>query len=373
MKIVLVGTTAAGMLGFRADLIMTLVEKGYKVYAFAIDYCDTTRQKIVALNAIPIDYTLSRAGLNPIVDAWNCWVLSRQIRKIAPDVVFSYFVKPVIFGTLAARLAGVRRRIAMLEGLGYAFTDYPGKKSIKKALIRKVQVGLYRFSFQFIERLIFLNSDDPKDLLDRHRLNVKNSCVLGGIGVNLQDYCYTKPCSFPVSFIFIGRLLAEKGVHEFVAAARLVKLEYPSVKFFMLGGIDRANPGGITERTLSELVEKGTVIHPGHVDDVSEWLRRSSVLVLPSYREGVPRSTQEAMAIGRPVITTDVPGCRETVVDGANGFLVPPFSALALVEKMRFFIENPEQIERMGLESYAMAKKHFDAKEVNARLAAYFD
>ncbi|MFS2158311.1 glycosyltransferase family 4 protein [Pseudomonas sp. Pseusp122] len=374
MKIVLIGTTANGMLGFRSDLIVTLVEKGFEVYAFAIDYCNVTRRRIMDLNAIPVDYRLSRAGLNPLVDAWNCLTLARQIRKIAPAVVFSYFVKPVIFGTLAARLAGVERRIAMLEGLGYAFTDYPGKKGLKKVLIRKVQVALYRFSFRFLERLIFLNPDDPKDLLDRYRLSVKKSCVLGGIGVNLQDYPYTRPTASPVSFIFVGRLLAEKGVHEFVGAARLIKLEYPEVKFFILGGLDRSNPGGLSEQTLSELVDKGVVIHPGHVDDVSAWLRRSSVFVLPSfYREGVPRSTQEAMAIGRPVITTDVPGCRETVVDGENGFLIPPYSAPALVEKMRYFIEHPEQIERMGLESYAIAQKKFDAKEVNARLVAYFD
>lgn len=373
MRVVLIGTTANGMVGFRSELIATLIDGGYKVYALAIDYCALTRQKIIDLGAVPVDYTFSRAGLNPLADIWNCLKLSRIIRKIAPAIVFSYFVKPVIFGTLAARLAGVERCIAMLEGLGYAFTHCPGKTGLKKTLIRHMQVALYRLSFCFVERLVFLNSDDPKDLLGKYNIKVKNVCVLGGIGLKLEDYPYVKPPVASVSFIFVGRLLAEKGVQEFVAAARLIKLEFPAVKFFMLGGLDKENPGGLSEAALTELVDKGFVIHPGHVSDVSEWLRRSSIFVLPSYREGLPRSTQEAMATGRAVITTDVAGCRETVVDGKNGFLIPPFSVSALVEKMRYFIENPEQIESMGLESYAMAQKKFDAEKVNARLVAYFD
>jgi len=372
MKLVFIGTTADCVLNFRSELIVTLLEQGHVVYALAIDYCDSTRQRVSELGAIPVDYTFNRTGLNPLTDIRNSLKLASVIREIAPDIVFSYFAKPVIFGTLAARLAGVERRIGMLEGLGYAFTDIPGKSGLKKTLVRQMQVLLYRFAFRFLERLIFLNPDDPRDLLGGHKLKARNVSVLGGIGLSLQDYPYTKPPVSPVSFIFVGRLLAEKGVHEFVAAARLIKLEFPSVKFFMLGGLDEENPGGLTPATLEELVNKGVVIHPGHVNDVSDWLRRSSVFVLPSYREGVPRSTQEAMAIGRPVITTDVPGCRETVMDGKNGFLIPPFSVPDLVEKMRYFIENPHQIEAMGLESFAMAQAKFDATKVNARLAEYF-
>lgn len=373
MKVVLIGTTASGMLGFRSELIVALINRGYEVYALAIDYCEVSRGRIRGLGAVPVDYKLNRAGLNPLADIWNCLKLSMIIRRIAPVIVFSYFVKPVIFGTLAAKFAGVERRIAMLEGLGYAFTNGPGKVSLKKTLVRYVQITLYRVSFCFLERLIFLNPDDPKDLLEKYGLKVKDKCILGGIGLKLGDYPYTKPPISPVSFVFVGRLLAEKGVNEFVGAARLMKLQFPSAKFFLLGGLDLENPSGLSPKKLAGLVSKGIVIHPGHVSDVGRWLQHSSVFVLPSYREGVPRSTQEAMAIGRPVITTDVPGCRETVVDGKNGFLIPPFSVPALVEKMRYFIENPGQIESMGLESYAMAQMNFDSEKVNARLVSYFD
>lgn len=372
MKLVLIGTTANCVLNFRSTLMVALLEQGHEVYALATDYCDSTRQQVRLMGVIPIDYLFSRGGMNPLADIRNTFALSSVLKDISPDVVFSYFAKPVIFGTLAARLAGVGRCIGMLEGLGYAFTEGPGKYSLKKIVTRTMQIMLYRFAFRFLERLIFLNPDDQRDLLGKHHLKARNTCVLGGIGLNLQDYAYVKPPVAPVSFIFVGRLLAEKGVHEFVAAARLIKLEYPAAKFIMLGGLDQQNPSGLSPQILSELVSKGIVIHPGHVGDVGEWLQRSSVFVLPSYREGVPRSTQEAMAIGRPVITTDVPGCRETVVDGKNGFLIRPFSVPELVERMRYFIDSPEQIEVMGRESYAMAQRKFDGRKVNARLVKYF-
>ena len=372
MKIALVGTTAACVLGFRADLIGALVKDGHQVFAFALDYCAETRAKVKQLGAEPVDYVFSRAGLNPLGDLINTYKLSRLLKKIAPDIVFSYFAKPVIFGTLAAILAGVKRRLAMLEGLGYVFTEQPGGASFKVKLLRKVQVFLYRVSFPFLERLIFLNKDDRVDLVEKNRINVSEVSVLGGIGLKLSDYPYSVPPKDPVSFIFVGRLLAEKGVNEFVEAARLVKAQCGNVKFVMLGGLDESNPGGLTADAVRTLINEGLVDHRGHVDDVVSWLSASSIFVLPSYREGVPRSTQEAMAVGRAVITTDVPGCRDTVVNGVNGFVVPPWSAKDLAEKMMFFINNPDQIEIMGLQSHRMAQQDFDAAIVNERLMSYF-
>jgi len=373
MKVALVGTTAACVLNFRAELIISLVQEGHVVYAFAIDYCPVTRSRVGDLGAIPVDYLFSRGGMNPVSDMLNTVRLSGKIRALAPDMVFSYFPKPVIFGTLAAALAGVKKRMGMLEGLGYAFTRCSNRPSFKKYVVAYAQVILYRLALPLLDRLIFLNRDDPEDLVQRYRLKVRKVCVLGGIGLDLQKYVYSTPPSRMVSFIFIGRLLAEKGVREYVAAARLVKLKYPTARFFMLGDLDEANPGALSREELGQLVHKGIVIHPGHVEDVRGWLKQSSVFVLPSYREGVPRSTQEAMAIGRPVITTDVPGCRDTVVDGKNGFIVPPFSVPDLVDKMVFFIENPDRIEPMGLESHRMAKARFDAVKVNAKLVEYFN
>jgi glycosyltransferase involved in cell wall biosynthesis len=372
MKIALIGTTAACVLGFRADLIRTLVEKGHQVYAFALDFDDTTRARVRAFGAEPVDYVFSRAGLNPLSDISNTYKLGKLLKQISPDIVFSYFSKPVIFGTLAAVLAGVQRRIGMLEGLGYVFTERPEGVSFKGKILKLVQVFLYRVSFPFLERLIFLNKDDPSDLVEEHRLKVSKISVLGGIGLTLSNYPYSVPPKNPVSFIFVGRLLADKGINEFIQAARIVKQQSESSRFVILGGLDESNPGGLTSSQVSTLIDEGLVEHHGHVEDVTGFLTNSSVFVLPSYREGVPRSTQEAMAIGRPVITTDVPGCRETVIEGLNGFIVPPWSAELLAERMLFFVENPDQIETMGLQSFKIAQENFDAQLVNERLISYF-
>lgn len=372
MKIVLIGTTAASVLGFRADLIKALVEKGHEVYAFALDFDEGTRARVRVFGAHPVDYVFSRAGLNPLSDILNTYRLAKILKTISPDIVFNYFSKPVIFGTLAAAMAGVKRRIGMLEGLGYVFTERPCGASIKGRLLKFIQVFLYRVSFPFLERIIFLNKDDPVDLVEKYSLKVSKISVLGGIGLTLSKYPYSVPPTSPISFIFIGRLLADKGIIEFVQAARIVKLQSRDSRFVILGGLDESNPGGLTSDEVGTLIDEGLVEYRGHVEDVTSWLKNSSVFVLPSYREGVPRSTQEAMAIGRPVITTDVPGCRETVVEGLNGFIVPPWSPGALAEKMLFFIKNPDQVEVMGLQSFKIAQENFDVRLVNERLISYF-
>lgn len=372
MKIALIGTTAACVLGFRADLIRALTEKGHAVYAFALDYDSETRNSVKAIGGIPMDYHISRAGLNPFSDFVSTLKLSRVLRSIEPDLVFSYFAKPVIFGTLAAKLAGVKRRVGMLEGLGYVFTELPEGMGFKRRLLKWIQVSLYRMAFPFLERLILLNQDDQIDLVDKYKLKAKRVSVLGGIGLTLDNYPYSSPPVSPVSFIFVGRLLAEKGVYIFIESARLVKRQFPDTRFVMLGGIDESNPGGLKALALDQLKMEGLIEHPGHVSDVVGWVSASSVFVLPSYyREGVPRSTQEAMAIGRAVITTNVPGCKDTVVNGENGYLIAPWSPEDLAEKMFHFINHPDDIVRMGLKSYEMAQDKFDAGVVNRRLMSY--
>jgi glycosyltransferase involved in cell wall biosynthesis len=371
VKIAIIGTVATSILGFRREFIECLLARGHEVYAFAADYTAEQMEEVNGMGAVAVPYDLNRVGMNPFSDAWNTVRLARQLRAIKPDLVFSYFTKPVVFGTLAACLAGVKRRAAMLEGLGFVFTDYPEGPSAKTKLLRLVQTLLYRLSLPRLQTLVFLNPDDPKDLLERCRIKVAGFEVLGGIGVSLAQYPYSVPGvppSSPVSFLFIGRLLREKGIGEFLAAAKLVKRKYPNASFKVIGERDRGSDGGSVASLLDELIEAGVVEYAGQVKDVAKHIAHSSVFVLPSYREGVPRSTQEALAIGRPVITTDVPGCRETVVDGGNGFLVPPWNAQVIADKMCYFIEHPEQIEPMGLASYRLAQERFDAHKVAQKL-----
>jgi glycosyltransferase involved in cell wall biosynthesis len=367
MKIALISQNASpGFIIFRKDFIRYLVNQGHQVYAFAIDYTEDSRSKVSKFGATPVDYSLNKSGLNIFKDLKDTWLLSKQLKKIQPDTVLSFFVKPSIYGTLAARIAKVPRRIAMLEGLGYIYTPLKNNFLFKKEILRYAHGLLASIGYAFADKVLLLNQDDLVDLAKNSFINSKKFKIIGSIGLELSDYPYTQVIiTNPIRFIFIGRLLVEKGVYEYLAAARVVKSKYPNVEFLMLGGLDPNNPSALSREQLNAVIKEGIVICPGDVSNVSEWLVKSHVFVLPSYREGFPRSTQEAMSIGRAIITTDVPGCRETVQDGKNGFLIPLFDVEALVEKMVFLIKYPEEIVRMGNESYNIAREKFDVNKIN--------
>lgn len=365
MKICLIGTVASSTLNFRKKIIELLVQEGHEVYVFATDYSCKTSSAISALGAQPISYQLNRGGLNPFADIKSTLQLKNKIKAIAPDIVFSYFTKPVIFGTLAAKIAKVPRIVGMLEGLGYAFTPEPPhkKESLKKKLVRTLQIFLYKISFRFLDRIIFLNSDDPIDLLEKKKIKVKDVKILGGIGVDLEKFKATPPPLAPIRFLFIGRLLAEKGIFEFLKAAEAVKKLHSEVEFIVLGAIDKDNPSSLSQGDLDYYKQSKIITHPGHVENVQDWIEKSSVFILPSYREGLPCSTQEALACGRVVITTDSPGCRETINENKNGFLIPPFDSVALTKKIIYYIEKPEKIISHGLESQKFSKNFCSIKQ----------
>lgn len=370
MKICLIGTVASSTLNFRKTFIELLIQEGHEVYVFATDYSEKTSAAITALGAEPVSYQLNRGGLNPFADIKSTIQLKNKIKAIAPDIVFSYFSKPVIFGTLAAKLAKVPRIVGMLEGLGYAFTPEPPhkKESFKKKLVRAIQIFLYKISFRYLDRIIFLNPDDPVDLLEKHKIKVNDVQILGGIGVDLEKFKPTPPSLDPIRFLFIGRLLAEKGIFEFLKAAEIVKQQHPEVEFIVLGAIDKDNPSSLSQSDLDYYKQANIIIHPGHVDNVQAWIEKSSVFVLPSYREGVPCSTQEAMACGRAVITTDVPGCRETIINIENGFLITPYDHKELVRNIIYFLNNKGELTNKGIKSRNFAEENFDYKKKNLEL-----
>ena len=200
-KIALIGTVADKIYGFRADLIKKLIAEGHIVYAFTSEYSFDDLEKIKALGAIPITYQLSRGGLNPFADIKSMYQLINKLKAIKPDIVFSYFAKPIVYGTLAAKIAKVPMKIGMLEGLGYTFTEQPEGQSNKAKLVKKIQIFLYKISLPCLDKIIFLNPDDPKDLLDKNNISVKKIEILGGIGLNLHDYPYVpKNVYLPLEF-----------------------------------------------------------------------------------------------------------------------------------------------------------------------------
>ncbi|WP_417685374.1 glycosyltransferase family 4 protein [Pseudidiomarina gelatinasegens] len=369
-KIVLISQNASpGFTIFRKSFIKFLVQQGHEVFAFAIDYTPETIDRVRSLGATPIAYSLNKAGLNPLRDIYDTYMLSRKLKELKADVVFSFFIKPSIYGTIAAWMAGVPRRIAMLEGLGYIYTASKDGLGLKKIFLQYVHGGLASLGYAFANKVLFLNFDDPKDLLKRAYVDHRKITILGPVGLDLSEYPYMDlDLAKPIRFIFVARLLAEKGVFEYLDAASMVKKRHPQVKFLILGGFDKDNPASLTEVELEEVINKGIVEYVGHVSNVAEYIANSHVFVLPSYREGFPRSTQEAMAIGRAIITTDVAGCRETVLEGVNGFKVPPFNSEAIKEKMMYLIENPERMREMGYQSHCLAASEFEAEKINEKL-----
>ncbi|BEP48275.1 MULTISPECIES: glycosyltransferase family 4 protein [Variovorax] len=368
MKLLIIASFPSSLSSFRGPLIDAVARMGVEVHAAApeIDSVPGLRDELVRKNVEAHEIPMQRAGMNPLRDVQTLYSLYRVMRRERPDIVLVYTIKPVIYGTLAAWLAGVPRRIAMIEGLGFVFTPNGDTPSISRRLLRLGVRSLYKLALSKAHRAIFLNPDDRAEFVDQGLLPRIKSYLLGGIGVDLAKW---KPMPFlkqPVTFMLIARLLREKGVLEFVEAARIVKRRHPETRFVLLGDVD-PNPGSLPRQLADAWVNEGVLEWPGHVP-VIPWLAQSSVYVLPSYREGVPMSTQEAMAMGRAIITTDVPGCRETVVEGVNGFLVPVRDAQALAASMAKFINDPELIGRMGRESRRLAEERFDVHKVNRRL-----
>jgi glycosyltransferase involved in cell wall biosynthesis len=366
-RIAVVGTMATVILGFRGELIKAMVGAGHEVYAFANDYTAETEAEVRSLGAVPVRYSLGRFSLNPLAELYSCWQLYRLFTRLNISVTFCYFAKPVIYGTLAAKAAKVPLRVAKIEGLGRAFTIPATGDTLKAKLIRWIQISLYRLSLAHTHHVFLLNPDDNADLIQRYRICCGQITQLGGIGVNLAHYPRTCAPQATLRFIFVGRLLAEKGIGYFLQAAKGIKALHPQTEFVVLGEPDGKN--GVSRSELMHFVEAGIIIYPGRVKDVLPHLQQSSVFVLPSYyREGVPRSTQEAMAVGRAIITTDMPGCRETVQHNLNGFLVPAHNQQALEHAMLQFIQQPGLVGVMGEQSYLLAQQRFDASIINQKI-----
>lgn len=371
LHLVMIGHAAAATLNFRAPLIADLVAAGWRVEVLAPDWTAPQLAQLEALGARGDSFPLARTGLNPVQDLHTLLALIRYLRRARPDVVFTYAAKTNVWGMLAAAVAKVPRRVAMVAGLGFAFIDSDaGRVSLTHRALRWIVPKLYRIALRTAHAVVVQNPDDAQVLAERAGVPQSKLTRINGTGVPLKEWPMHPPHLQPITFTLVARLLREKGVLEYLAAARQIKAIHPSVRFWLLGPLDD-NPGALTASDLEPWLRDGTVHWPGMVD-VKAYLAQTSVFVLPSYREGVPRSTQEAMAMGRPVITTDAPGCRETVVDGVNGFLVPPRDVDALVAAMRRFIEEPHLIERMGRESRRLAEERFDVRQSNATLLHLF-
>lgn len=366
-RVVLVGNQAFSVVNFRGPLIRDLVDRGHRVFALAPDYQEDTKAQVRELGAVPVDYPLDRAGMNPLSDLRTLLRLWRLMSRLRADVALCYFIKPVIYGTIAAWLARIPRRVALIEGAGYVFAD-EADGSLKRRILRGAVMSLYRFALRQADRVMVLNRDDHDLFVGTGMVAESRIDTLPGIGVDLDRYRWHEQPEERITFCLAARLIAEKGVRVFAEAARLVKAQYPDARFVLVGGVDD-NPGSLSRQELQSWVDEGLLEWAGHVDDVRPYIADASVFVLPSYyREGLPRSILEAMAMGRPVITTDNPGCRDAVVDGECGFVVPVRDPRSLAQAMGRFIEEPELVAQFGQAGQERAEQLYDVRSVNKQV-----
>ncbi|MCW7553164.1 glycosyltransferase family 4 protein [Endozoicomonas gorgoniicola] len=351
---------APSLLNFRRELIVSFIDNGYKVHAAAPKVDDDIKVKLDALGVVVHEVYMQRTGLNPLIDIMYCWSLVRILRDIRPSIFLAYTIKPVIYGSFAAFIAKIPTRFALITGLGFAFTS---KVTGLKRLIVSISRKLYKAALSRSTHVLFQNPDDRQLFTELGLVNIKKCGLINGSGVDLQHY-QAAPLPSNSVFLFIGRLLADKGIREFASAARIVKESNPQARFLVAGWID-TNPTAIDQTELEEWINSGTIEFLGKLSDVRPAIRECSVYVLPSYREGTPRTVLEAMAMGRPVITTDAPGCRETVIDGRNGYLVPVKAVDELAEAMTRFIDNPALRATMGQESRLIVNDKYDVHKVN--------
>lgn len=366
-SVAIISSFAQSISNFRGPLVRRLVAAGIEVYALAPDFSCRTRGQIRSLGAIPIDIPMNRTGTRIAEDIVNFARLTACLWRIRPDATFAYFVKPVVYGTVAAWLTRVPRRIVLVAGLGYLFIDSGHPRSFFNRAVRRAALAMYRAAFSLSDTVFFQNKDDLEFFAERNVIDESKAVILGGSGVNLERFRFTPSPAHPIRFLLIARLLREKGIVEFVDAALELKSRKPDLEFQLVGGAD-SNPGSFSSAQIRAWEETGAIKWAGEVDDVTDWIRQASVFVLPSYREGVPRSTQEAMAMGRAVVSTDVPGCRETVDVGVNGFLVPAKDPKALAEAMWKFVQEPALISKMGRASRQIAEQRFDVRKINDRI-----
>ena len=351
--IIICSNTAWNLWNFRQNLIRALVLSGYDVIALAP--ADAFVPQLTKLGCRFIDIPIDNGGTDPLADMALYWRFLRIFRKEQPRVFLGYTVKPNVFGSLAANACGVKV-INNIAGLGAVF--------IRRSLVTRIVEFLYRRALRRSACVFFQNDDDRRQFIDSRLVDAAKTECLPGSGIDLIAYPYVPPAPLVgrrFRFLVVARMLWDKGIGEFVEAARLLRAEFPNAEWCMLGATDVANPAAISRAQLDEWVASGVVRYLGVREDVRQELVQADCVVLPSYREGTPRSLLEAAAIGRPVVTTDAVGCREVVDDGVNGLLCDLHSSTSLADRMRAMLKMDDvRRERMGRSGREKMEREFD-------------
>lgn len=367
-RILLVAAHPESQINFRGDLLDSLVQAGHQVTALSAEAPPEIIAQLAKKGVGYCAYPIHRSGLSPIRDMQTFFALAKLFYQLNPEVVLCYTIKPIIWGGMVLLAMRRIRFFALITGLGFVFQDAGWRRKILAGFVSV----LYWAALSRAEKVIFQNRDNLNDFVSKHIVNADKCAVVNGSGVDLLRFSEISLPKTGIVILSIGRLLGEKGFREYAHAARLVKSKYPEVTFQLVGPLD-PSPDGICAEEVELWQKHGWLNYLGPASDVRPFIANCHLYVLPSYHEGMPRTVLEAMAMGRPILTTDVPGCRETVLSGKNGFLVPKSDAAALAERIIWFIENAEQWEQMGRTSRRIAEEKFDVHKVNVEMLRIMD
>ncbi|WP_449470934.1 glycosyltransferase family 4 protein [Sphingobium chungangianum] len=366
MKIIVIASLAYSVINFRGRLIAAMIGNGHEVIVCAPGRDPEIEAKLAAMGATYLPIPMARAGMNPFADMGTLSWLIGCFRKHRPDAVMAYTQKPIIYGGIASRFFPSIRFYAMVSGLGHVFSD---GESRLLPYVRAIVSILYRQALRTAKAVFVFNSDDRGEMLRHHILRPDSRVIqVPGSGVDLSHYARAALPEGPPVFLMIARLLRNKGLIEYVEAARIVRARFPDVRLQLLGPLDE-NPAAVSREAIAQWQDEGIIEYLGETRDVRPYLGQASIFVLPSwYREGLPRTILEAMAAGRGVITTDMPGCREPIRQGVNGFIVAPRDTNALADAMVRICERPSLPAQLGMAARKTVEENYSVEMVNALL-----
>jgi glycosyltransferase involved in cell wall biosynthesis len=364
-KIFLVVNDLVTATNFRKDLMKTLNNLGHDVAVISPSQSNFVNSSEILNDSQKLSFrhihiSINRVSLNPFASLKYILFLSKILKSERPDRVLLYTPKIVIFGSIASRIAGVHKVYSTITGLGYAFASQSFKAKFLSVLLK----ALYKVALSFNAKVFFQNSDDRNYFLTNTLVNNNKSFLINGSGVNINEFQPRAKLDQRYIFLMIARIIPEKGVYEFVQAARIVKQKHPNIVFQLLGPLESESPA-ILPQTVSDWNKEGVIEYISEKSDVKPFIANCNTFVLPSYREGTPKSVLEAMAMGKPIITSDVPGCREPVIDRVNGYLVPPRNSYLLAESMLSIYEDEHFAKLAGVKSLEIIKDKYDVIKVN--------
>lgn len=362
MKIIVLSSNTTSLFWFRIDMMKAFLAQGHQVLAVGEESETLWQDKFASLGIGYRSIPVQRNGMNPTKDLKTLRALKALLKEERPQKIFAYQAKTVIYGGIAAGSLGIEF-YPLIAGLGSIFLNH----DFKTRIVRRILVAEYRYGMRKAPKAFFQNEDDLSVFTKHSILPREKAVILNGSGVNLEHFPQV-PLPEKPAFLCISRLIRDKGVMEYLNACRELRKNHPQVRCMLVGPFD-TNPSAITREELQSYLDDGSVEYLGPQENVQPFLAQCSAYVLPSYHEGTPKTVLEAMATGRPILTTDAPGCRQTIPQGKNGILVPVRSVPPLVTAMEQLLADPEGCRAMGTESRRLAEQYYDVRIINRKIS----